>query len=374
MQSDAEPKPKILLVEDDPTIVAMSKTALTVAGYSVLTAGSVAKGMESYRENSPDLVILDIQLPDGSGLNLCKEIRKEDGQSVPVLFLTSLADVETRIAGFDAGANDYIVKPFSMEEVKARARVHIQGKRSGDVLMRRNRALELQQRARQDLADMIVHDLKTPLTAIQGTLSLVREIYPPDSPKAAQLLEVSTGAADLMLLMINDLLDISRGEDGGLEVKLELVQISEIFQRLEKLFSAIYVRRGYSLRFVANPPELKWNTDLILVYRVLADYLSNAAKYGGENGAEVLVSAEEVDGLLRLSVSDRGPGIPEDKKKEVFGKFVRLQHDPEAIEKTGGIGLSFCLLAAKSLGGTVFVEDREGGGSTFVLELKKKSL
>ncbi|MBX7135776.1 MAG: response regulator transcription factor [Fimbriimonadaceae bacterium] len=111
---------KVLLVDDEPTILETVETKLRKEGYSVFTAATAEDGMRLYRQARPDLLILDVMLPQRSGFDLCKAVRKDS--SVPIIFLTARASEGDRVSGFEIGADDYVVKPFNLAELAARVK------------------------------------------------------------------------------------------------------------------------------------------------------------------------------------------------------------------------------------------------------------
>ncbi|HRI43576.1 MAG TPA: response regulator transcription factor [Fimbriimonadaceae bacterium] len=125
---------KVLLVDDEPTILETVETKLRREGYSVFTAATAEDGMRLYKQARPDLLILDVMLPERSGFDLCKAVRKES--KVPILFLTARAGENDRIAGFELGADDYVVKPFNLAELAARVRALLRRSSGGTEPMR----------------------------------------------------------------------------------------------------------------------------------------------------------------------------------------------------------------------------------------------
>src|SRR6185312_3436294 len=208
---------RVLVIEDDPDIQGYCNTVLESAGFAV-DSTSTLDGARKLYGKKPDLVVLDIGLPDGNGIDLMREWQKS-GTPPPILFLTARGDMKTRLECFQQGAQDYLLKPFAAEELLARAKVHLQVKKSHDELLRRNYELELITRARQDMADMIVHDLKAPLTSIKGTLELVLAHGLISAEGYQNLLQNAGSAADFMLLMLNDLLDVGQAESAGLKAE-----------------------------------------------------------------------------------------------------------------------------------------------------------
>lgn len=354
---------RILVVEDDTNIQGFAQTVLESAGYEPQVVGTVAEARRAFQANPPDLVILDINLPDGDGLSLVRELGLGPEAAVPFIFLTASRDLPTRLECFRLGARDYIPKPFAMEELLARVQSHLKVKKSHDELARRNYELELRHRARQDLTDMIVHDLKTPLSSIKGTLQLAVQHGLITEPAYKNLVVSAGTAAEFMLLMLNDLLDIGRAEQASLQPEITTVNLEILFSKLQTLFQVHCRSREISLVPEIAPEAVLLRTDAGLLFRVLVNLVSNALKFS-PRGSAVDVQACVKGERQNFTVADRGPGIPAANKNRIFDKYVT-----SAAQQGTGIGLAFCRVAATSLKGTIRVEDRPGGGSLFIIDL-----
>lgn len=357
---------RVLVIEDDPDIQGYCNTVLESAGFAV-DSTSTAEGARRLYGNRPDLIVLDIGLPDGNGMDLMREWQKY-GATPPILFLTARSDMKTRLECFQQGAQDYLLKPFAAEELLARAKVHLHVKESHDALLRRNYELELVTRARQDMADMIVHDLKAPLTSIKGTLQLILAHGLISQEGYASLLQHAGSAADFMLLMLNDLLDVGQAESGSLKAESAPVEMPLLLEKLSSLFSGRV--RLVEMELVARvaPGAERLRGDQNLLYRVAANLIANAIK-ASPTGSQVEVAAQRAGGKYRLVVSDRGRGVPDSEKSLIFEKYMTTHRKGTPLETGTGLGLAFCRVATAALKGRIWVEDREGGGSRFILEM-----
>ena len=359
---------RILVVEDSVDIQLFCKTVLEDAGFKVESAASMAEARRVYEKARPDLAIIDIGLPDGNGLDLMREWQAMPGAVPPMLFLSGRDELNTRLECFKAGARDYVLKPCAAPELLARVKVHLAIKRSQDDLKKRNEELELITRARQDMADMIVHDLKAPLASIKGTLQLITSHGLISKRSYSSLLEQAGSAADFMLLMLNDLLDVGAAKEGGLKAELGPLDVGTLFDKLRALFSGRTTALKMDLSASVGPGSERIVTDQNLLYRILANLISNAIKASGTGAKVELEAAKEGDKVL-FRVLDRGRGVPDVEKQKIFDKYSTTGRK-EAPEETGtGIGLAFCRVATQALKGRIWVEDREGGGARFILEL-----
>jgi two-component system sensor histidine kinase/response regulator len=334
---------------------------LESAGYQPQIVGTAGEARRAFQAAKPDMMIVDIGLPDGSGMDLVKSLGLGPESDIPFLFLTASRNLQTRLECFQLGAMDYIPKPFAVEELLARVQAHLRVKRSRDDLAQRNYELELRHRARQDLTDMIVHDLKTPLASIKGTLQLAMRHGLITEPAYQNLVASAGTAAEFMLLMLNDLLDMGRADASCLLPEIALVNLEILTAKLQTLFAAHCRLRGVSLEIKIAPEAALVSTDAGLLFRILVNLISNAIKVAPRESS-VDLEASVLDGRPRFTVADRGPGVRDEDKPRIFDKYV-------SRTKSTGIGLAFCRVAVGALQGTIRVEDRPGGGSLFILDL-----
>ena len=359
---------KIILVEDDPHNRALAQEILAAAGHEVRACATAAETLKTFQQWRPDLFLLDIGLPDGNGVDLCQSLKEAGALGIPFIFLTGQGEIATRVACFSAGAQDYVQKPFAAAELLARVNVHLGVKKDRETLVEKNRELELRARVRQDLMDMVVHDMKSPLASIKGSLEIIRAQGMISEEKYRFLLANAEHAADLTLLMLNDFLDINQAQQVGIKAVKEEVEVAPVFSKLTALFSGRCEKKKVKLACVLAKGGKTALTDRNLLFRVLANLLSNAVKISVP-GQEIELAWSRKKGTDRFIVSDRGPGVPDESKLQVFEKYTSMIRNSQIVESSSGIGLAFCSVAAKAIGAKIWVEDRPGGGSLFILEL-----
>ncbi|MFH2202275.1 MAG: response regulator [Elusimicrobiota bacterium] len=349
-------KDKILFIEDDPTIQTMARSYLEMAGWKVEIAGTAAEGRAAFERVPPDAVLLDVGLPDGSGFDLCRWMRERDNDGTPIIFITAQSDKKSRMRGFNAGGFDYVVKPFSWSELTARVGLHIKLRRATRDLELERARLRHELKARRDLTEMVARSLREPLTAVRDALQKLRRGGPTAEGESAGLIDESCRTSERMLMMINDVIDTDQLEQSALKAERAPVHIGLILDELYGKFTAD--KHADRIAFDNETPrDLEIETDLSLVVRVLAHLVSNAFRHGG-GSVGVEAARDGKSGAVRFAVCDRGPGIAFSERKRIFENSAR-----------SGTGLRFCRIAAEALGGRLWVEGREGGGSRFLLEL-----
>lgn len=222
---------------------------------------------------------------------------------------------------------------------------------------------------RDDLTRMIVHDLRTPLTAISASLGLLKQL-PSESMNDAQtrVVDRTARAAQRLNRMIDDILTVGKMETGELKPERKEVVLADLLRERLDTFQAQAESEGKVLLLDCEP-ELQAFLDPALTGRVIENLVGNALKYT-EQGGRIAVSAQEKNGYLHLRVQDDGEGVPDNYKEYIFKKFGQApQEDGRPARKGTGLGLTFCRLVAEVHGGKIWVDDASGGGSDFHVQL-----
>lgn len=391
---------RVLVVEDNPD---MNRFVVETLGdtYAVSTALDGREGLEAARRLEPDLILSDVMMPGMSGDQLVAEIRAlPELRHVPIVLLTAKADDELRVRMLRGGAQDYVMKPFAAEELRARVDNLIVAKRARDLLQRELstqvhdldalagevtfRKQELQatldsMRIALDYAEkssqvksnflrLVSHELRTPLTVLQLQLQrLERDQEQSLTPKQREILTKIGGSARRLLDLIESLLEYARMESGHLNLRIEPADLnalaSEVISELEPQAS----RRQIDLRFIPDPDLPPLNSDPRLIRLILVNLVGNAVKFTDQGYVEVSLHCE--DHLHRVQVRDTGPGIPPEAQSLIFEPFAHLE--PVHQKHTPGVGLGLALVRemVHALGGTVELESDVGRGAIFTVVL-----
>lgn len=367
--SDSPTPPRVFMVEDDYYIMALVRDVLLGSGYEFVSADRLGGAMESLKRFDPDVVLLDVMLPDGEGFELCRKIRADpDVKDLPVIFLTTRTEIDSRLKGFGAGGNDYVAKPFAVPELVARLQAHLGAKLQRDKMMTALKEMTIRDRARQDMIDMVVHDLRAPVSTIKLTLQIVEAKGLITSDDYKHLIKIAEDAADFALLMVNDTIDLCSGK---LNIDLKPIEPAFLEKRIGAMFADLTKGQQASLKMELPKTMPDTVSDPLVLCRVLVNLIGNAVKFSPQGGTVELKAY--VDGAnVRFEVLDRGPGIPDAEKWNIFKKYYRVQNAASKNTPGAGIGLAFCRLACETLGGRIWVEDRPGGGSRFLVEVPRQ--
>lgn len=357
---------RVLLVTDTPEVNERIVTVLQRAGYEVSTAGP-AEALETFEERKPDLTIIDAILGHVSGYELAAQVRDLVDGPCPVIITTPAYDAADEEQALIAGASHVITKPVREHELLARVRALADARGLYERLEERaeelreiNEELRQLQKTRDDLTDMIVHDMRTPLTNIVSGLQTV-DAMDYDEELAREFLPEAIQAGEELTEMVNNLLDISRMEAGELEPELEELEVAEVVDRAVDRISYL-AEQGELTLDTRVEDGLRVRADRTLMRRVLVNLLGNAVKFTPPGG-EVTVEATREDGGARICVHDTGRGISEEDQQKLFRKFSQL----DTSDRSGGtgLGLAFVRLAVETHDGRVWVDSEPGEGSSF---------
>jgi len=371
--------PHVLVVDDHLPNIDVLRSFLEREGYRVLPATSGEQALDIARERRPDLILLDVLMPEMDGFTICRILKSsEETRSIPVILVTALQDPEHVVRGLEAGADDFVSKPFIAAELLARVRAHLRTKalhdelaRQLDISQRQHAELQRLETLKEALTEMIVHDLNNPVTSILGNLELIRQLPPALSTPQAEALEAAINSTKRLMRMIRNLIDLRHLEDGQWVLQRSPVDIQELVRGVLADLDIPHMKPELSVE-VAVAPATLW-LDRYLIERVLANLLDNAVKYT-RSGGKVKVEGEPAEKCYRLSVSDQGPALPEALRERIFEPAAQLEARDAGLPRGITLGLTFAKLAVEAHGGRMYVEPHEGAGNRFVVELPLRPL
>ena len=363
---------KILVVEDEPAVAEVLAYNLRRRGYEALTAENGLAACRLIGNEKPDLIILDLMLPDLDGREICRLVRglsDENLASTPILMLTALASANDRVRGLSLGADDYVAKPFDLDEILLRAgklveRRKIETAATADIV-----AAESREALWGELQNMLFHELRNQLLVVGGfanRLNTNADGVEPD--KIRSYAHAIHQSAQHLQGLAEELLLLRRIEHSELELPAGLALPGEIVKATVELFAPVAEERRISVHADVEEglPPLRINESIARI--LLSCLVDNAVKYGREGGAvRIAFRKEDPDGLL-LSVEDDGIGIPGGDLKRVFEKFFRGERASKTTRGTG-LGLYFVKRLVDSAGGRISLESTFGKGTRFEVHL-----
>ena len=361
-----ETRPTLLVVDD---VVGNIDMLLETLGedYTMLVATDGADAIDSVKEAMPDLILLDVMMPGMDGYEVCRRLKDDPTtQDIPIIFLTALNEARNKIKGFSVGGVDYVTKPFQPEEVRARVGTHLELCRKKRELQQSYDKLRETETQRDGLVHMMVHDMRSPLFAILGSLEMAG--MEPLSKEAIVCIDTALSAAGMIIEMISTLLDVSKMEAGKMTLESSAVDISDLTRETIRMLEPL---RGQRRLTLTSPDEMKMLTgDPNLIRRVLQNLISNALKFTDKDKGIITVFIEiTAEDNMCVSVVDNGNGIPLEYREKVFDKFCQVATHKQSKGYSTGLGLTFCKLAVEAHGGKIGLESEMGMGSTFWFEL-----
>jgi DNA-binding response OmpR family regulator/two-component sensor histidine kinase len=363
---------KILIVDDDAALLYAYERILGEAGYQTVTASTGAAGLGLVAKECPDLVLLDANLPDVSGFEICR-ILKEDPElnDVFVVMISGMmTSADAQADGLESGADGYLTKPIENRALLAHVRALLRLKGKEEELRATNRRLEDYNRLKAEFVANMSHELRTPLNAIIGfaqLMKLARKGRALDDTQADAVERILRNSRHLLAL-IDGVLDLSKIEAGRMITHPEHVDIAETVQAAFGELQSLAKQKNLEYRLTVRDDVPIAFTDPLRVRQVVINLVSNALKFTTEGGVSVDVSRREEDSW-QLAVSDTGVGIKQEHLGFIFERFRQV--DGSTTRKVGGAGLGLTIVReiVHQLGGTIEAASLPGEGSTFTVTL-----
>ena len=373
----------ILVVDDTPQTLQLLVAILSGANYTVRPADSGALALASALAYPPELVLLDVNMPEMSGFEVCRQLKQNPAtQAIPVVFLSGLTDLDDRVQGFQLGAVDFVAKPFQRDELLARVSTHLQlarlqkdltsevAKQTRD-LQGAYQELAKASRLKDEFLSTMSHELRTPLTAVIGMAEILQSGgYGKLNKDQAEALEVIEGSGRKLLHLINDILDYIQVDAGKEQLQLEQCPVVELVNAvLENVRSKAAEKHiELSCRFYQQE-SLLW-LDVRHMRRVLLILLDNAVKFTSSGGnVGIIVRNATAQHRIEFEVWDGGPGIAEADLPKLFKPFLQLDGGLNRSHEGSGLGLALAGKLARLLGGEIRVTSQLNAGSRFIVSL-----
>lgn len=361
----------ILIVDDSKSARELVQTYLEKTNIKTAFAESGAQAIKKAKSNPFDLVLLDFYLPDISGVETCK-ILKSDARtsSIPVIFVTVASDKKSLLAGFKAGAVDYITKPFEKEELLARVNTHLHLKSYMEELIIAKKRAEESEKLKMTFLSNMSHEIRTPMNSIIGFAELLQEenLTPEERKEFASII-INSG--DQLLGIIDDILEVSKEEAGELKLVDQKFSLRKLMNDLQKIFVNNMKKKPVEvmLSIPENAPDMIIS-DKVRLKQILDNLLSNASKFTQKGFIEMGYKLlQKHIPVLEFYVKDTGSGIPKEKQNTVFERFTQVEENLTQNFTGTGLGLSIVKRLVTFMGGEVHFKSEQGKGSTFTFTL-----
>ncbi|SNR63707.1 hybrid sensor histidine kinase/response regulator [Lutibacter flavus] len=360
-------KKVILIVDDNANNLKLIANVLTGSNYDFRMAKSGKLALSILEKTKPDLILLDIQMPEMDGYETCRRIRKnKETDNIPIIFLTANTDSESVNEAFKAGGVDFVTKPFYSEELLARINTHIKLKNQTEELARQNAT-------KDKFFSIISHDLKNPLANIIGFSELLKEDF--DELKTEQIksfIQYIYESSMFSLEILDDLMNWARIQNGSLKSEKNNINLSSLLNKNieghtpQALAKNIHFNSQFDENLVVNADEKMIST-------VVRNLISNAIKFT-PNGGEIVVSSKELlvnnKKVIETEIKDNGIGM----SYEDLNKLFKIEHNfisKGTNNETGtGLGLILCKEFISKNDGEIRVESKLELGSKFIFDLE----
>jgi two-component system sensor histidine kinase/response regulator len=364
---------KILVVDDVAANVLLLKVLLTNEKFQIVTARNGREALEQVKAENPDLILLDVMMPEMSGFEVAEHLRSNpETEDVPVIFLTALNGSSDVVKAFHSGANDFISKPFNKEELMIRVRHQISLVAAKRALIERNEELHRTITSRDKLYSVIAHDLRSPLGSIKMVLNMLIINLPPEmiGEEMHELLTVANQTTEETFALLDNLLKWTKSQIGRLKICYQDTNIVEILQSVMDIFNMVADLKGISIKLEA-PERMMANADIDMIKTVVRNLLSNAIKFSRENST-IVISATTEDGKAIISVKDSGCGIAEEDQAKLLHTDTHFSTFGTNNEEGSGLGLLLCQDFVEKNNGKLWFTSKKGEGSTFSFSIPLK--
>lgn len=364
-------KPVILLVDDQPRNLQLLGNALFKNGYDVALASSGPEALELIEESPPDLVLLDVMMPEMDGYEVCRRLKESKlAPDLEVIFVTAKTQKEDILQGFTAGGVDYITKPIQIPEVLARVKSQVSLKFAKDDIRAANRKLSRVIENQQRFLSILSHDVRAPLYGLNNLL--LEALENADDLEKGDLVEMVKTCEDSsrrLSSFFEDVLVWARNEAGGYEEKEVPFSLGDAFHSVESLLLPLFEKKRVKLvSAIDEGAAIICQSNAFAT--VLRNLLSNAVKYSDAE-TQVTVMGEILEGTVRVSIVDEGIGMTAERIDSLFDPDKRQSTLGTGSEKGAGVGLILCQSLIEKMGGQLKVESREGEGSRFSFEVRR---
>ena len=364
---------KIPIVDDVMSNVLLLKVLLTNEKFAIATASNGRQALEQVEKENPDLVLLDVMMPDMSGFEVAQHLKSNPQTAeIPIIFLTALNSTADIVKGFQVGANDFISKPFNKEELIIHVTHQISLVAAKRLILSKTEELQRTIAGRDKLYSVIAHDLRSPMGSIKMVLNMLILNLPFEKIGAEmyELLTMANQTTEDVFSLLDNLLKWTKSQIGKLNVVYQDVDLVEVTDGVIEIFSMVASLKKIRIREM-KPERMMVNADIDMLKTVVRNLLSNAIKFSKEN-SEILVKMEEVNGMAVVSVQDHGCGISEEGQKKLLHADTHFSTFGTNNEEGSGLGLLLCKDFVVKNGGKLWFTSKEGEGSIFSFSIPVK--
>ena len=364
---------KILIVDDVMSNVLLLRVLLTNEKFTIATANNGRQALEQVKKENPDLILLDVMMPDLSGFEVAQQLKANpDTAEIPIIFLTALNGTADIVKGFQVGGSDFISKPFNKEELIIRVTHQISLVAAKRLILSKTEELQRTIAGRDKLYSVIAHDLRSPMGSIKMVLNMLILNLPAEKIGEGmyELLIMANQTTEDVFSLLDNLLKWTKSQIGKLNVVYQDVNLVELTDSVIDIFNMVAKLKKITIKETKSD-KIMVNADINMLKTVVRNLLSNAIKFSKEN-SEVLVTIKEEDDMAVVSVQDYGCGISEEGQKKLLHTDTHFSTFGTNNEEGSGLGLLLCKDFVMKNGGKLWFTSKEKEGSTFSFSIPLK--
>lgn len=370
---------QVLIVDDIPENLQILSNILFEKGIEISFATNGKQALETVEYNPPDLILLDISMPEMDGYEVCEQLKKNpDTKEIPVIFLTARTQTDDIIKGFNIGAVDYVTKPFNASELVSRVFTHLDLKRSKDIIANQNAELKELNATKDKFFSIVAHDLKNPFNTLIGFSELLKSHYQKmDTEKVKRFHNLIYKASKHGYTLLENLLQWARSQTGRLKWEPGFFGLKTVAESTIDLLSSNAQNKEVKL---TSHIDQKYNVfgDQNMITTIIRNLVSNAVKFTNRGGTVSLI-AEDYNPYgqenkpdipyVKITVSDTGIGIPESDINKLFRIDVHHSTQGTEDEQGTGLGLILCKEFVEKHKGKIWVTSKPNEGTDIMFTL-----
>ena len=371
---------KILVVDDVQSNVLLLKALLGREGFNIIYAMNGTEALEKVKSESPDLVLLDVMMPDMDGFEVAGRLKVEPSQAeIPIIFLTALNDSASVVKGFQLGANDFISKPFRREELLIRVEHQLSLVDARRIILRQTEELRKTIAGRDKLYSVIAHDLRLPMASIKMLCNtIMMSIEPGSVPQDVfEMLEMANKTSEEVFSLLDNLLKWTKSQLGKLSNVPQPIDLVGLVDGVLEVFKPIAESKSIALALERSIESVEVVVDVEMIKSVVRNLISNAIKFSHKDTTvttRVETRMDERNGLneVIVSVSDKGCGIKEEDQPKLLNEATHFTTFGTNSEEGSGLGLLLCKDFVAKNNGQLWFTSKPGAGSDFCFSLPLK--
>jgi two-component system sensor histidine kinase/response regulator len=355
------PAQTILIVDDQEENLRLVGTVLSMMNYDIILASSAEQAYKRLASRLPDLILLDVLMPETDGLATCRHMKTvPQWADIPVIFLSAADDKNLIVQALEAGGVDYVTKPFNMAELVSRVRTQLSLKQARD-------QLRMLAEDKDEILGILAHDLKNTLAGMKLSAGLLQGRAAELPPRCMALVDNISNSTERMLSFVKEFLANQHAE--RLQMRKQTLNLGDFVTLLTANHQAAAHAKKITLISQIPGTSVQVEGDREALTQVLENLVSNALKFTPQGGSVEVIVEPPVAGMAKCIVRDSGPGFTEQDRGKMFRRYGRLTARPTGDEPSTGLGLSIVKRLLDAMGGTIALAEGPGPGAEFIVSL-----